>query len=166
MKKIDLITMGLDKFSNTPVVFLKIEKTNLAIPLWIGPAEASYLALAIKNEVTDRPLTHELINSFVTQVGYTFNYIIIDDFKNNIYYSKIFINGEKELSIDSRPSDALILSVKYRIPIFVEDKVAFENSVDISFMNIEDAKRKNIEDFINNFNIDELKKKFKKGDDI
>lgn len=173
MKKIDIVTMGVDKTANSPVVFLRIENTNLIVPIWIGPWEASVLASAIKEEASDRPLTHDMIMSMLEHTGYRISHVAINDFKKNIYYAKVFLSvedevqdnpkGEEEFFIDSRPSDAIILAVKSKTSIFIEDSVAFETAVDGSFLKIDDdeqTKKEDIKKFIDTFNIDDLKKKF------
>jgi hypothetical protein len=158
MKKIDLITMGIDRISGSPVVFLKIEKTKMALPIVIGTCEASVLAMAIQGEKFERPLSYDIIKILIEEHNSTISQVIIDDFKNNIYFSKLVLKKENNESvyIDCRPSDALILSVKNQLPIFVKEEIAFENSIEAQFLTEKGEKEESFDDF----NIDELKKKF------
>ncbi|SHE81207.1 hypothetical protein SAMN02745164_01192 [Marinitoga hydrogenitolerans DSM 16785] len=167
-KKVDVITMGLDKVSNSPVVFLRIEHTNIGLPIWIGACEATYLALAINEQKTPRPLTHDLLLNILEKEGYFLKKIEIINMENDIYYSNIFLEKEEnEIIIDSRPSDALILAIKSKIPIYVKDKLVIENGIDISFIPIdehknedEENKRREFKEFLENFDIDTIKKHF------
>ncbi|KLO23760.1 hypothetical protein X275_01705 [Marinitoga sp. 1197] len=167
-KKVDVITIGLDKVSNSPVVFLRIEHTHIGIPIWIGACEATYLALAINNQETPRPLTHDLLLNILEKENYFFKKIEITDMKNDIYYSTIYLEKDEDIiSFDSRPSDAIILAVKNQIPIYVRDKVVMDNGIDLSFIPIDDQynedseiKRKEFKDFLENFDIDTIKKHF------
>ncbi|WGS64440.1 bifunctional nuclease family protein [Marinitoga aeolica] len=168
LKKVDVITMGLDKVSNSPVVFLRIENTHIGLPIWIGACEATYLALAINEQKTPRPLTHDLLLNILENEGYSLKKIEINNMENDIYYSNIFLEkDDNEIVIDSRPSDALILAIKSKIPIYVKDKLAIDNGIDISFIPIEDHdseneenKRKEFKEFLENFDIDTIKKHF------
>ncbi|MBM7559430.1 bifunctional nuclease family protein [Marinitoga litoralis] len=167
-KKVDVITMGLDKISNSPVVFLRIENTHLGIPIWIGACEATFLALAINEQETPRPLTHDLIISILENEGYSINRVEIHNMEENIYYANIILEkGGIETTIDSRPSDALILAVKKRVPIYIKDKIIIDNGIDLSFIpvendeeNQEEDKRNEFKKFLENFDIDTIKKHF------
>ncbi|OQY10379.1 MAG: hypothetical protein B6I29_01580 [Marinitoga sp. 4572_148] len=167
-KKVDVITMGLDKVSNSPVVFLRIENTHIGLPIWIGACEATFLALAINDQKTPRPLTHDLLLNFMEKEGYYLKKIEITNMDKDIYYSNIVLEkDDNEITIDSRPSDALILAVKSKIPIYIKDKLIIENGIDISFIPIdehaieeEEDKRKEFKEFLNNFDIDTIKKHF------
>lgn len=166
MKKIDLITMGVDRVSGAPIVFLKVENTNLAVPIVIGACEASILAMAIQKEKFERPLSYDLIDVIIKQFKAQINEVVIDDFKNNVYFSKIILKDSigETIYIDSRPSDALIISVKNKIPVFIKEEIAIENSIEASFLKTKnESKNKN---FLDDFNIDDLKKKFNKNNDV
>ncbi|GAB6189766.1 bifunctional nuclease family protein [Marinitoga arctica] len=166
-KKVDVITMGLDKVSNSPVVFLRIENTHIGLPIWIGACEATYLALAINEQKTPRPLTHDLILNFMEKEGYFLKKIEIINMEKDIYYANIILEkDETEIAIDSRPSDALILAIKNKAPIYIKDKLIVDNGIDISFIpieeheDIEENKRKEFKKFLDNFDIDTIKKHF------
>ncbi|NUU96432.1 hypothetical protein XO10_09245 [Marinitoga sp. 1135] len=170
-KKVDVITMGLDKVSNSPVIFLRIENTNIGIPIWIGACEATYLALSINEQKTPRPLTHDLFLKFLENEGYTVERVEIINMVKDIYYANIvFEKDGDELIYDSRPSDAIIMAVKTRVPIYIKDSIIIENGIDISFIPIgerddeetdeEREKRKEFKEFIENFDIDMIKKHF------
>ncbi|PNR92450.1 bifunctional nuclease family protein [Petrotoga sp. 9PWA.NaAc.5.4] len=165
MRKISNITMGIDKLSNSPIVFLKVENTNLVVPIWIGPCEAGVLALILRNEEFERPLTHDLIQSVIENLGAIPIKVLIDEFKNDIYFAKLILEDKdsNQISIDARPSDCIILSLKKNIPIFIDEKIAVEHSIDSSFF--EENEENSIKKDIDNFNIDELRRKFEKKDD-
>jgi hypothetical protein len=169
MKKISRVTMGMDKVSNTPIIFLQVENTNTVVPIWIGPCEAGVIALLLRNEVFERPLTHDLIGNSIKELGAKPLEVLIDEFKKDIYYAKLVIekNDSQIVYIDARPSDCIIISLKNNIPIFIDENIVNEHGIDSSF--IEDENEEHIKKDIENFDIDELRKRFegknKKGDD-
>jgi len=160
MKKVSNVTMGIDKVSNSPIVFLKVEDTNVVVPIWIGPCEAGVLALILRNEDFERPLTHDLIGNILEQLKAKAVKIEIGEFKHDIYYAKLVLKNSdsKEIYIDARPSDCIILSLKHNLPIYIEEEIVSEHGIDASFINTEDESESR-QDF-ENFNIDELRRKF------
>ena len=69
-------------------------------------------------------MTHDLLKTTIEKLGATMDRVVIDDLFRDIYYAKIFlqVDGE-EVAIDSRPSDAIALAVRFQVPIFVQSKV-------------------------------------------
>jgi hypothetical protein len=167
MKTINKISMGLDKVSNTPIIFLLLEKTHLALPIWIGPCEAGIMAMALKKEVFERPLTHDLYLNTVDKMGYSLKNIVITKIEKNIYHSTIqLINGEEDLlEIDSRPSDAIILAVKNEKPILLADDIAINNTVEVDFLGESEEERDDLKKILDEFNIDNMKDYFNKDDE-
>lgn len=167
MKTISKITMGLDKVSNTPVIFLLLEKTHLALPIWVGPCEAGIMAMALKKEKFERPLTHDLYINTLKKMGYHITKIVITKIEKNIYHSNIFLaNPEgKNITIDSRPSDAIILAVKNEKPILLDDDIAINNTVEVDFLGDNADDRDDLKKILDEFNIDNMKDYFNKDDE-
>ncbi len=94
----------------------------------IGPCEAKVLTMALGNEDFPRPLTHNLMNNLIQECGYNLNRVVIDDYSNGIYFSRLVLVNENEPAIylDCRPSDAIILASLHDAPIFVEESM-FDN---------------------------------------
>jgi len=167
MKKVSNVTMGIDKVSNSPIVFLRIQDTNVVVPIWIGPCEAGIMAMALKKEVFERPLTHDLYLNTVDKMGYSLKNIVITKIEKNIYHSTIqLINGEEDLlEIDSRPSDAIILAVKNEKPILLADDIAINNTVEVDFLGEGEEERDDLKKILDEFNIDNMKDYFNKDDE-
>jgi bifunctional DNase/RNase len=71
-----------------------------------------------------RPLTHDLLDSIISTLGASVNFIVVNDLHNDTFYAKIMLsNNGKQLEIDSRPSDAIALAVRVTAPIYVEESV-------------------------------------------
>jgi bifunctional DNase/RNase len=106
------------------VVILKEKAAERYLPIWIGPAEADAIAVKLQEVAVPRPLTHDLLSSVISTLGATVNSIIVCDLRNDTFYAKIIlsVNG-KNLEVDSRPSDAIALAVRVKVPIFAEEAV-------------------------------------------
>jgi bifunctional DNase/RNase len=124
MKKMEIKGLLLDPISNTPVVVLKDAEEKLFLPIWIGVFEANAIALKIENVTTSRPLTHDLFFNTLGDLKAKIEKIVINDLRDNTFYARIFLTREGEsIEIDSRPSDALALALRFDALIYVEDEV-------------------------------------------
>lgn len=111
--------------SQKPIILLKEKGGNRYLPIWIGPFEASAIALEMSHIKTPRPMTHDLIINIMRNLKTKIDNIEISDLKENTFYAIInIINQEnKQIRIDSRPSDAIATAVRSKCDIFVEEKV-------------------------------------------
>ena len=114
----------LDPSSNLPIVILRDEASNAFLPIWIGVFEANAIALKIEGVETPRPMTHDLLQSFLVDLGVAVSKILISDLRDNTFFAEIHLDlGQRALTIDSRPSDALALALRAEAPIFVRRTV-------------------------------------------
>ncbi|MEW6027041.1 MAG: bifunctional nuclease family protein [Planctomycetota bacterium] len=127
MIQVELSRLIIDENREEQLIILKEVKGERVFPIVIGLYEAVAIDRKIKNAKTPRPLTHDLIINILKGINCTINKIIISDLKKNTFYAKIFINANgKEIEIDSRPSDAIVLAVHLKAPIYVENKILDE----------------------------------------
>lgn len=97
---------------------------NETLPIWIGKPEADAIALALGKVLTPRPLTHDLIKNVFDGFNVKVTRIVITEIVDNTYYARIHVNdGKREITIDSRPSDAVAVALRVSAPIFVEESV-------------------------------------------
>jgi hypothetical protein len=116
--------VALDQ-QNNPVVLLVDEEESIALPIWIGQAEAMAIAMRLQGVQPPRPMTHDLLQNVLEQLSAKVTRIVVSDVRDATYFAEIHLarNGTA-LVIDSRPSDAIALALRTEAPIFVEDKVA------------------------------------------
>ncbi len=106
------------------VVILKEKSCDRYLPIWIGPAEADAIAVQLQEIAVARPLTHDLLRSIIDAMGATVNSIIVNDLANDTFYARIVLSVDgQQMDIDSRPSDAIALAVRVKVPIFAEESV-------------------------------------------
>lgn len=121
--------LTVDPITNSPIVILKETEGDQTLPIWIGLLEATAIASELEGIKFSRPMTHDLLRSIMEMVEVEVLRIEVCDLKDNTYYALIhFRQGEKEMSIDARPSDAIALSLRVKAPIFVSQKVINNSS--------------------------------------
>jgi bifunctional DNase/RNase len=116
--------VGVDPDTHSPVLLLVDEKTGRGIPLWIGPNEARAISMELEHITSPRPMTHELMKNVMEQLNARVERVIIEDMRDNTYFASLVIKvGNRRLTIDSRPSDAVALALKFQAPLFLSDAI-------------------------------------------
>jgi len=156
--KVDSIQVSL--MSEHRVIILKDINTEWYLPIWIGPYEAEAIAIQLQNIEVARPLTHDLLNSVIAEMGGKISHIVVDELHSDTFYASITVNlNGRRLKIDSRPSDAIALAVRANVPIFVEESVMAQAGIvpetDVS-EDADDGELSAFRDFINTLNLDDL----------
>lgn len=131
MIEMKVMGIAIDTASGSPIIVLNDIENRKALPIWIGSAEASAIIRKIENIKVLRPMTHDLIIDIVEKTGYTVSRVEINDVENDTYYSTIYLINDdgNEITIDSRPSDAVAVAIRVDAPIFVSAKVLADGSV-------------------------------------
>ena len=102
------------------ILLLKIPGVSRYLPIWIGPAEASSINMALRNQVFERPLTHDLLQHVIHGLGATVARIVITTIEDSTFFARILLERDQEiLSIDARPSDSIALAVRVKCPIYL-----------------------------------------------
>jgi uncharacterized protein len=104
-----------------------------SFPIWIGAAEGHAIKLALDTTLTPRPMSHDLIKSFMEHLSVTVRRVVIGDVKNSTYYATVYLeNNGVERTVDARPSDAISLALRARAPLYVsEDVLARRNTANL-----------------------------------
>ncbi|MFC1877193.1 bifunctional nuclease family protein [Thermodesulfobacteriota bacterium] len=124
LHKVTIAGLTMDPASNTPIIILKSEKDDHAIPIWIGLLEATSIASALQKIKFDRPMTHDLFKNIAERFKADVTRIEVCDLKENTFYAKIYFeSGDISFDIDARPSDAIAIALRFGAPIYVDDKV-------------------------------------------
>jgi bifunctional DNase/RNase len=126
----------LDAIGHNPVVLLADKEGKKALPIWIGLLEANAIDKELNNIAAPRPMTHDLLHSILTQVSVKVKEVRIVDLKDHTYYATLFLKLNKGvIEVDARPSDAIILALKSKIPIFVAAKILEEQGIALTKKN-------------------------------
>jgi len=106
------------------VVILKDGQGDRYLFIWIATAEAYSIAMELQGTASLRPLTHDLLKSVIAELGARLTSIIINDLQDDIFYARLILDANgRHVEIDSRPSDAIALAVRTKVPIYVEESV-------------------------------------------
>lgn len=106
------------------VVMLKEKTAQRYLPIWIGHFEADAIAIPMQNVPVSRPLTHDLLGSVVTALGGKVTQVVINELADETFFAKLIIDANgRHVEVDSRPSDAIALAIRAKVPIYVEDAV-------------------------------------------
>lgn len=120
-----------DPRSNMYILLLKEIDGNGTLPIWIGKPEADSIALSLGNIATPRPLTHDLIKNLMGALQTKVSRVVVTEMLDNTYYAGIYLtDGKKEVSVDSRPSDAIAIALRTNAPIYVEENILDQRSHD------------------------------------
>lgn len=94
------------------------------LPIIIGSYEAQAIALELEHIRPPRPMTHDLMKQLVEAFEYALKYIFISELKEGTFFSKMIFEGPNgEVIVDSRPSDAVALAIRFASPIFVASTI-------------------------------------------
>ncbi|HEX6548870.1 MAG TPA: bifunctional nuclease family protein [Candidatus Dormibacteraeota bacterium] len=125
----DLVEVGVDSIrvhvqTGQHVVILKEKGADRYLPIWIGPYEANAIALKITGQTPERPITHDLMLTALSEYDMVVKRIVVTSLSGEVFYARLHLeqNG-RETDIDSRPSDAIALAVRFDCPIFVSREV-------------------------------------------
>lgn len=123
-KEMQIVGITIDPATQSPIVILRDLANQNILPIWIGILEANAIAVGLEKVQLPRPMTHDLLKSVMDKTGVRLLKIEITDIKENTYFAELHLEANgKTLVIDSRPSDALALSIRLGAPILVHEAV-------------------------------------------
>ena len=133
MEKVQVDILGLSTSPSSGgayALILKEMNGNRRLPIIIGAFEAQSIALEMEGIKPPRPLTHDLMKNIIDTFGVSLQDVLINELRDGTFYAKITIEGVSEnQEVDSRPSDAIALAVRYGVPIFVAEEVLNEAGI-------------------------------------
>jgi bifunctional DNase/RNase len=131
MIEVKVAHLGLDRATNTPVVILQELEGERVLPIWIGPAEASAIAMELAGVKFARPLTHDLVKQIVIGLGASLSRVLISAVKENTYYAELHLHREDHvIQIDARPSDSIAVALRLKAPIFTQEGLLELTAID------------------------------------
>ena len=124
MIEVTVAHLGLDRTTNTPVVILREKDGSRVLPIWIGPAEASAIAMELQGLRPQRPMTHDLLKTVIAGLGASVRRIQISGLKDKTYFAELWLAREDHLfQLDARPSDSIALALRAHAPIFTDPEL-------------------------------------------
>ena len=161
LHKVSIAGLTMDPASNTPIIILKSDDDEQAVPIWIGLLEATSIASALQNIKYDRPMTHDLLKNFADALQFSIGKVEVCDLKDNTFYARIyFVSKDQSFDIDARPSDAIALALRFKAPIYVEDSVMQKSKISDGEAEVADTSEegKKWADYLSNLSSDDFGK--------
>ena len=133
MVEVKAQSLGLDRTSNTPVVILQEQDGTRVLPIWIGPGEASAIAMELAGMKFARPLTHDLFASVIAGMGGELQRVMITKVVDSTYFAELIIRRNTEIiSVDARPSDSIAIALRMDASIFTTEDLLENTSIEVT----------------------------------
>ena len=124
MLEMEVTGVVLDPTTSVPIIILRSKKGREVLPIWVGIFEALAISRGLEGVKTPRPLTHDLIQSIIEKLKIKVTEVRIVDLQDNTFFAQIVLRTRaKTITVDARPSDAIAVALRTKVPIYVEDKV-------------------------------------------
>lgn len=124
MVEVEVLSLAIDEKNQYPVVILQTLDGSRRLPIWIGPPEASAIAMEVAGKKFPRPLTHDLMANILRGLQAKVRSVEICDLKQNTFYARITIEAQGQiLSVDARPSDSIALALKTKAKIYAAEEL-------------------------------------------
>ena len=125
MKRVEVLKISYYPPNKGYAVMLKEVEGERQVPIIVGSNEAQAIAMAIEGIEMPRPMTHDLMLDIIHSLDVDIKHIIISDIRNGTFFAKITMStlASGDVTVDSRPSDAIAIGLRSMVPIFVEEVV-------------------------------------------
>ncbi|GAB4530791.1 MAG: bifunctional nuclease family protein [Anaerolineae bacterium] len=124
MVEVTIDSIRISLMNQHRVVVLRETDSDRYLPIWIGPFEADAITIQLQGVQVPRPLTHDLLKSFIRELGAKVSHVLVSELRNDTFFARIVMDVDgHSVEIDSRPSDAIALAVRVGAPIFVSEQV-------------------------------------------
>jgi len=124
LQEAEVVAVVIDQRTQNPVVLLRGKRDHRQLAMVIGVAEATGIAVPLQGVTPPRPLTHDLFLKLFGELKVTLTRVVITDLRDDVYYATVHLIGSGgDLTLDSRPSDAIALALRAKVPVLVEERV-------------------------------------------
>ncbi len=130
MIPLKVLGLTLDSENEAPILVLQQDGGPEILPIWIGPAEALSISVALNGTAVDRPLTHETMLEAIRAMGGEVSGLDVTALRKGTYYAELAIthSDSNVTRVDCRPSDGIALALRSNAPIRVASPVLEETA--------------------------------------
>ena len=122
----------VNRLNNLRSVILKGKEISKSLSIWIGESEGNAIALKLQGHDMPRPMTHDLMDSMIRDLGATVSRVVVSEMSGETFLANVELQtNDTTLELDSRPSDAIALAVRCGAPVFVAEDVLEQVGTDI-----------------------------------
>ncbi len=120
----DVVGVMIDQRSQQPAIVLQGKRDRRQFAMAIDVAQVTAIAVPLSGVTPPRPLTHDLFLTLFGRLKVNVTKVVITDLRDDVYYATVYLDSSgTEMTLDSRPSDAIALAIRAKVPVFVEDRV-------------------------------------------
>ena len=157
MRELEIESIRVRQETQQRAVVLRVKDSDLFLPIFVGHFEVEAIRIKLMDVEVQRPMTHDLVDDVIGNLGGSVKGIVVSELKNDTFYAKILVDYNNTIiEIDSRPSDAIALAVRTNAPIYAEDDVVDKAGVNLD-AEMEEAKEVSNNSQQTPVNEDELK---------
>lgn len=162
MHEMTVYGFTVDSIANMPVVILKDAEGENTVPIWISPEDAvSIAAELIKGDISSKSGRNDLMFNLLERVGLTLAKVVVEDIKDSIFeFSVRFVREGEEIKVDVKPSEALVISLRSKLPVLIsEELLARASTLTLGGDNLgRETNARRFVDFLENLNPEEMGK--------
>ena len=128
----DLVGVRVEFPSNQPMVLLREAAGTRYLAIWIGASEAAAIAYALEGMTPQRPFTHDLLKLTTEALGASVDRVTVTELRDSVYYADLVLGQDgEEVTVSSRPSDAIALAARTGAPLFATAEVLEDAGIEI-----------------------------------
>ena len=140
----ELVGVRIELPTNVPILLLREGDGARYLPIWIGPNEATAIALALQGVEPQRPMTHDLLTLVIEALDAAVLRVDVTQLIEGTFFANLMLSQDGgEVSVSARPSDAIAIAARTGAPIFADRELLDEAGVEIE----EDGQEEEIERF-------------------
>lgn len=125
-----------------PTQDYETRQTCRVVPIWMGGIEAGQLGLALEGTKMTRPLSHDLFLDAITNLDATVDHVEITEVRGQTFFAALVLrSGQRLVTLDARPSDAVSLAIRQGAPIYMDENVLDAASYPFVFRNEDDEEK-------------------------
>lgn len=145
MIEVEIDSVRVSLTNQQRIVILKEKDMERYLPIWIGLYEAEAITIALQNIQVARPQTHDLLKTLIQTLNAKLIQVEITSLSDDVFYGNLIFENEGVRSqVDCRPSDALALAARTKVPIYISENVMEQAGImpeeDIADMEDEEQK--------------------------
>jgi bifunctional DNase/RNase len=123
-QEVTVVAVLVDPTTHQPAIVLEGKRDKRQLAMSIGVAEATGIAVPLQGITPPRPLTHDLFLTMFGRLHVALTRVVVHDFRDNIYFATVHLTANgTAMTLDARPSDAIALALRAKVPVLVEDRV-------------------------------------------
>lgn len=125
MLSVDLVGIQADPTAGAAVLVLREQQApHRLLPIIVGGAEATSIAIAASGQQVGRPLTHDVMATLVDRFDAHVDAAEVTELRDGTFVATLALSGPMgEHRLDARPSDAIALAVRLDAPLLVSEQV-------------------------------------------